>query len=83
MQSILNTQGARTNGNVHVNTSSSPPSSVTYQIQDVNANSLSRQQPNINVRHHPPRNYTHHQHRGPFVTQVTIGEHVQSNGTKV
>lgn len=86
VQSILNTQGGRMNGNVHITTSPQPPPPpLTYQIQDLNANSLPRQQPvNINVRHHPLRSYTtHHQHRGPFVTQVTIGEHVQSNGTKV
>lgn len=84
MQSILNTQGGRQNGNVHITASPPPPPPVSYQIQDVNSNSLPRQQPmNINVRHHPSRNYTHHQHRGPFVTQVTIGEHVQPNGTKV
>lgn len=85
MQSILNTQGGRANGNVHLATSPPPPP-LSYQVQDVNANSLPRQQPmNINVRHHPAsRSYApHHQHRGPFVTQVTIGEHLQPNGTKV
>lgn len=84
VQSILNTQGGRTNGNVHIVASSPSPS---FQVHDVNSNSLARhqeQQPsNINVRHHPSRSYGHHPHRGPFVTQVTIGEHVQSNGTKV
>lgn len=50
--------------------------------QDANSNSLQRQQQPIQGR---SRQYnTQLQHRGPFVTQVTIGEHTpHQNGTKV
>nr|XP_022910657.1 partitioning defective 3 homolog isoform X2 [Onthophagus taurus] len=51
--------------------------------QDTNSNnSLPRQQP-VQGRNVTRQQYqNNHQHRGPFVTQVTIGEH-QQNGTKV
>ena len=60
--------------NVHQEQISNPPS-----YQDVSSGS-SRQQ------HLYGRNATsrsHNQHRGPFVTHVTIGENPQQNGTKV
>ncbi|XP_044271539.1 partitioning defective 3 homolog B-like isoform X4 [Tribolium madens] len=54
-----------------------PHSNPPVMYQDVNSNSLPRQgQPPVQGRH-PNRN-----HRGPFVTHVTIGDS-QQNGTKV
>ncbi|XP_074029775.1 partitioning defective 3 homolog isoform X3 [Leptinotarsa decemlineata] len=73
IQSVLN---SRTRQNVpHVTSVSSqqPPG-----YQDANSNSLSRNQP-VQGRH-PSGRGSHS--RGPFVTQVTIGDH-QKNGTKV
>ncbi|CAG9829194.1 unnamed protein product [Diabrotica balteata] len=69
IQSILN--GGRSRQNAPQTTSQQ---SSHYQ-QDVNSNSLPRNQP-VQGRHTSGRG------RGPFVTQVTIGEHHQS-GTKV
>ncbi|KAJ3642201.1 hypothetical protein Zmor_025006 [Zophobas morio] len=77
IQSMLNNRPARANPPpVHHTTQP-----VTYQ--DVNSNSLPRQgqqqpPPQPVQGRHPNRN----QHRGPFVTHVTIGDS-QQNGTKV
>ncbi|XP_057664576.1 partitioning defective 3 homolog isoform X2 [Diorhabda carinulata] len=70
IQSILNSGRSRQNAS---QTSNHQPS--VYQ-PDVNSNSLPRNQP-IQGRHP-----TSGRGRGPFVTQVTIGDHHQS-GTKV
>jgi partitioning defective protein 3 len=75
IQSMLNNRSARPNPPVP-HTNNQP---VMYQ--DVNSNSLPRQgqqQPQPVQGRHPNRN----QHRGPFVTHVTIGDS-QQNGTKV
>ncbi|XP_028144226.1 partitioning defective 3 homolog B isoform X1 [Diabrotica virgifera virgifera] len=69
IQSILN--GGRSRQNAPQTTSQQP----SHYQQDVNSNSLPRNQP-VQSRHTSGRG------RGPFVTQVTIGEHHQS-GTKV
>ncbi|KAJ8959796.1 hypothetical protein NQ318_011528 [Aromia moschata] len=73
VQSVLNSRGARQNV-AHATPQQQPPSAY----QDANSNSLTRNQP-VQGRHPAGRGT---QHRGPFVTQVTIGEH-QQNGTKV
>lgn len=63
-----------------------PPSAYTHNPQqsnvyvDANSNSLPRNQP-IQGRGQISRT-TNQSHRGPFVTQVMIGEQ-QQNGTKV
>ncbi|KAG5889509.1 hypothetical protein JTB14_008997 [Gonioctena quinquepunctata] len=73
IQSVLNN---RQRQNVpHVNTI---PSQQPPPYQDPNSNSLPRNQP-VQGRHPSGRGS---QSRGPFVTQVTIGDH-QKNGTKV
>ncbi|KAJ8975287.1 hypothetical protein NQ317_004423 [Molorchus minor] len=73
IQSVLTSRGARQNI-PHV----APPQQSPAIYQDVNSNSLPRNQP-VQGRHPTGRGS---QHRGPFVTQVTIGEKKQ-NGTKV
>ncbi|ERL91634.1 hypothetical protein D910_08964 [Dendroctonus ponderosae] len=75
VQSVLNNRQAR-------------PTNAHYPQQDINANSVqSRQNLAVHSRPGQPRGGNAiarqaGQHRGPFVTQVTIGEH-QKNGTKV
>lgn len=86
VQSVLNSRQIRqTNPQVHSsNQSGSSHNNVYLQHDRQNNNLMMSQSRQQNVRHNgnvnsrqgtPP-------HRGPFVTQVTIGEH-QKNGTKV
>lgn len=71
IQSVIN---GRISGRVNI-----PSQPVMYQ--DVNSNSLPRQ--NLPQQPVQGRQQRSQQHRGPFVTHVTIGEHNQKNGTKV
>ncbi|KAI4461048.1 partitioning defective 3 related [Holotrichia oblita] len=71
VQSVLNSRGVRQGIQPPIH----PP-----PYQDPNSNSLTRQQ--VQGRSSASRSH-HTQHRGPFVTHVTIGDHSQQNGTKV
>ncbi|KAK9739549.1 hypothetical protein QE152_g8855 [Popillia japonica] len=71
VQSVLNSRGVRPG----IQPPIQPP-----PYQDPNSNSLTRQQ--VQGRSSASRSH-HTQHRGPFVTHVTIGDHSQQNGTKV
>ncbi|XP_023311786.1 partitioning defective 3 homolog isoform X3 [Anoplophora glabripennis] len=71
VQSVLNSRSARPN------VSHTPQQQPPPIYQDANSNSLPRNQPVVQGRHPTGRGSAH---RGPFITQVTIGE---QNGTKV
>ncbi|CAH1115363.1 unnamed protein product [Psylliodes chrysocephalus] len=73
IQSILN--GGRSRPNGHPGNTQPPQQHPVHQ-QDANSNSLPRNPP-VQGRHPTSRG------RGPFVTQVTIGDHHQKSGTKV
>lgn len=89
VQSVLNNRGNSNRQNIpmpHMAPAAQPPP----MYQDANSNSLPRQplqqpqQPLVQARFNLNGRNNTQQHRGPFVTQVTIGNHnQQQNGTKV
>lgn len=79
VQSVLGSRNpTRQNGPQQLTVSQQPQNVYV----EANSNSLPRNQP-VPGRQTGASRTTTHQNRGPFVTQVTIGEQHQQNGTKV